>query len=331
MSALADFEAETTLRVWAAFEQEFQIVGAVWPAAPAFSLQALRRADPFGPELIAALEEAGVHPEVFLAEYGRDQFEISCEAAEGVASADRAVAIREIVREIARLNDLKASFAPKTSIDGVGNGVHVHVSLRGPGGEPALYDPTQPGRLSKVGAAFCAGVLQHLPALTALTAPSVASFLRLQPHHWSAAWTWLGERDREASLRICPTVAIGGRDPGAQFNIEYRAADAAACPHMVLAAIVRAGLEGVRAGLPCPPIVDSDPSAMSDRDRSKLDLHRLPETLDAALDALERDKNVNDWFSPAFFNTYLGMKRYERDLLKDLDAAAMLARYVEVY
>jgi glutamine synthetase len=330
-ATLAEFEAETRLRVWSAFEQEFQIVDAGWPAAPSFSLQALRRSDPFGPELVAALEEAGLQPEVFIAEYVRDQFEIACAPAEGAASADRAVAIREIVREIARLNGLKASFAPKTSTEAVGNGVHVHLSFRSAEGHAALFDATQPGRLSKTGGAFCAGVLRHLPALTAFTAPSVASFKRLQPHNWSAAWTWLGERDREATLRICPTVEIGGRDAATQFNIEYRAADATACPHIVLAAIVRAGLEGVRDGLPGPPIVDGDPGAMTEQERSRLGLRRLPDTLDSALTALTQDQRVSGWFSPAFLETYHGMKRHELKLLFGLDDEAVLARYAGVY
>jgi glutamine synthetase len=328
---LADFEAESKLSVWSAFEQEFQIAGADWRAAPAFSFQALRRSDPFGPELVAALEEAGINPEVFIPEYGRDQFEITCAASAGAVSADRAVAIREIVRELARLNGLRATFAPKTSAAGVGNGVHVHLSLRDAQGRPALFDATRPGRLSEIGGAFCAGVLRHLPALTALTAPSVASFSRLRPHYWSAAWTWLGERDREATLRICPAVAIGDRDTAAQFNVEYRAADATACPHLVLAVLVRAGLEGIRAALPCPTIVEGDPGEMSEEKRAQFALRRLPETLEQALEALAEDGVVGGWFTSAFLETYHGMKRHEIGLLDGLDAAAVLARYAEVY
>ena len=148
--ALADFEAETGLAILSAFEQEFQIVGAPWRPAPAFSLQALRRCDPFAPELMSALDEAGVEPEVFLPEYGRDQFEISCGPALGEASADRAAAVREIVKEIARLNGLAATFAPKTSEDGVGNGVHLHLSFRDKSGASALFDASRPGRLSSL-------------------------------------------------------------------------------------------------------------------------------------------------------------------------------------
>jgi glutamine synthetase len=329
--ALADFAVETGVEIVSAFEQEFQLVGATSRPAPAFSFQALRRCDPFGPELVAALDEAGIEPEVFLPEYGRDQFEISCAPAVGEAAADRAVASREITKEIARLNGLAATFAPKTSEGGVGNGVHLHLSFRDSNGGPALFDGARPGRLSAMGGAFCAGVLAHLPALAALTAPSVASYLRLQPHHWSAAWTWLGERDREATLRICPTPTIGGRDPAALFNIEYRAADATACPHLVLAVLTRAGLEGVRAGFAAPAIVENDPDDMSEDERRRFGLRRLPQTLSEALSALAADDIVNGWFTDAFLKTYHGMKRQEIALLGGLDTAAMLERYVGVY
>ena len=328
---LADFEAETGLTILSAFEQEFQIVGASWRPAPAFSLQALRRCDPFAPELMAALDEAGVEPEVFLPEYGRDQFEVSCGPALGEASADRAVAMREITREIAQLNGLAATFAPKTSEDGVGNGVHLHLSFRDKNGAPALFDAGRPGRLSSLGGAFCAGVLARLPAITALTAPSVASYLRLQPHHWSAAWTWLGEQDREATLRICPTSSLGGASPAQQFNVEYRAADATACPHLVLAAVTRAGLEGVRAGLAAPPIVDTDPVGMSDDERGHLGLRRLPQSLQEALSIMASDKVVSGWFPAALLETYHGLKRREIALLDGLETRAMLDRYIGVY
>jgi glutamine synthetase len=329
--ALTDFVAETGVEIVLAFEQEFQIVGAASPPAPAFSFQALRRRDPFGPELVAALDEAGIEPEVFLPEYGRDQFEISCAPALGAAAADRAVATREITKEIARLNGLVATFAPKTSETGVGNGVHLHLSFRDSTGGTALFDRSGPGRLSALGGAFCAGVIAHLPALTALTAPSVASYLRLEPHHWSAAWTWIGERDREATLRICPTATVGGGDPAAQFNIEYRAADATACPYLVLAAVARAGLEGVRRRLAPPSIVETDPGEMSADERLRLGLRRLPQTLSDALDALAADEIVSGWFSDAFLKTYHGMKRQEIALLSGLEMAATLERYIGVY
>lgn len=81
-ATLAEFEKEAGLKVISAVEQEFQILGADWPAAPAFGLRAQRRAEPFGSLLMTALKESGAEPEMFLPEYGRDQFEITCRPAQ---------------------------------------------------------------------------------------------------------------------------------------------------------------------------------------------------------------------------------------------------------
>src|SRR4029079_10367057 len=111
--ALADLKQETSLSIVASFEQEFQILDAAWANAPAFSVAALRRADPLGPVIVAALTQAGSAPETFLSEYGRDQFEITLAPSPALAAADRCVVAREIVRDAARLQGWRASFAPK--------------------------------------------------------------------------------------------------------------------------------------------------------------------------------------------------------------------------
>jgi len=329
--ALADLKAATGLSVIAAFEQEFQVLGATFPPSHSLSFAALRRADPFAPNLMAALEEAGVSPEVIIAEFGGEQFEVTHAPADALAAADRAIAIREITRELARTAGWRASFAPKTAPEGVGNGVHIHFSFADQDGRPVTYDPSGPGGLSNQTGAFCAGVLRHLPAITALTASSVPSYYRLKPHSWSSSYTWLADRDREASLRICPTVTIGGKDPAKQYNIEYRAADATANPYLSLAAIVRAGLEGLKAGLPTPPLVSGDPTLMSETELDRLGLKRLPETLPAAIDALEADRTVTGWFAPAFIETFVGLKRHEAARLADLDPAAVCDLYGTLY
>ena len=330
-AALADFKAETGLDFIATFEHEFQILDAAWPAAPAFSVAALRRADPFAPELMAALEQAGLEPEVFIAEYGKDQYEVTASPAPGLIAADRAAMLREIVREAARLNGWRASLAPKTAVQGVGNGVHVHFSFAGAGGVAAAYDPQAPGGLSRLAGSFCAGLLRHLPALTAFTAPSPISALRLEPHHWSASYTSLGRQDREAALRICPLTSIGGRDPARQFNIEYRAADATASPHLVLGVMLRAGLAGVREKLAAPSIFDGDPALLSAPEREEMNLRRLPQSLPEALDCLASDAEVRGWFSQPALATYTGMKRMELKLVEGIEGDALCARYASIY
>ncbi|WP_252511220.1 type I glutamate--ammonia ligase [Phreatobacter aquaticus] len=329
--ALSDLHKETGLTLAGAFEHEFTVLGEPFTPAPAFSVQAFRRADPLGPVVMAALAEAGLKADTFIAEYGRDQFEVTVGPARGVAIADQAVALREIIREAARLRGIRTSFAPKIEPDTVGNGVHVHMSFVDQTGANALFDSAAPGRLSKVGAAFAAGIVRHMPALVAVTAPSVSSYMRLKPHNWSASYTWLGDQDREASLRICPTPTLGGKSPAKSFNIEFRACDATASPHLALGMLVRAGLEGIRARLPLPPIFSGDPEALEAAEREKLGLRRLPQSLPAALDCLEADPLARTFLAPKALTTYCGMKRTEIDVVAGLSPAELCARYAGIY
>jgi glutamine synthetase len=309
--AIAEFTEATGLKLLATFEQEFQLLNAQFPDAHPFAFDALRRAEPFAGQYFAALTEAGVAPEMLISEYGLNQFEVVAAPTDALGAADRAVVIREIAREMARLRGWRATFAPKTAPHVAGNGVHIHFSLVDAAGAPAGFDPERPGRLSPLAAAFAAGVLAHLPEILALTAPNPSSYLRLRPHNWSSAWTWLGDCDREATLRICPTVEFAGKDPAKQFNLEYRAADATANPYLALAAILRAGLDGVRRDLPAPPVFSGDPAALSSAEREKLGLHRLPETLTAALDLFETSAAVKSWFAPELIKSFACVKRAE--------------------
>ena len=330
-AAVDDLKSEAGISLLVSFEHEFQILEANWASAPAFSLQALRRADPFGPSLLASLAEAGLEPETFISEYGKDQFEITLAPTSAVSAADHAVILREIIRELVRNRGWHCSFAPKTSLEGVGNGVHIHFSMRNEKGLPVTYDASASGGVSALAGSFVAGVLKHLPALAAFTAPSPISYLRLQPHQWSSSYTWFGMHDREASLRICPINQIGKLDPAQAYNIEYRPADATACPHLALAVMMRAGLEGVRAGLSTPPLFSGDPMQLSDQQRGELGLRRLPLSLSSALDVLESDTVVRSWFDPLAFETYVGMKRMELQLAGSQLDDALCQRYAGIY
>lgn len=177
-----------------------------------FSLQRFRQAEPFGSDLVRLLEQAGLQPENWLPEYGDGQFEITLRPGPAPAAADRAVLLKELVRDLARRRGLPVSFAPLLAPDGVGNGVHLHLSLRDAEGRPVLFDPARPGRLSALGARFSAGILRHTPALTAWTAPSPVSFLRLTPHRWSAAWDFPGRaQPRVAAADLPHDTARRGR------------------------------------------------------------------------------------------------------------------------
>ena len=170
-----------------------------------------------------------------------------------------------------------------------------------------------------------------MPDFLALTASSPSSYLRLKPHNWSSAWTWLGERDRESSLRICPTVDIAGKDPSRQFNVEYRAADGTGNPYLALAALIRAGLDGLQNGLPPAPVFSGDPEKLSAQERAKLGLFRLPETLDQALDRFETSEAIAGWFSPQLRKSFVGIKRDEASAARKLTPEEMCADTAALY
>jgi glutamine synthetase len=212
----------------------------------------------------------------------------------------------------------------------VGNGVHVHFSLRDAAGLAVNYDPLRAGGLSETMGAFAAGIVRHLPALCAFTAPSPVSYLRLAPGHWSAAYACIGERNREAALRICIPPAAAG-DVARGYNLEYRPADATANPYLVLGVLIRAGLAGLRDHVPPPPMVNGDPAELSDDERQRLGVVRLPATLDEALAALEADTEVKSWFAPDLLATFLAVKRQEIAKAFGLTSEDLCARYARVY
>ncbi|HWD11613.1 MAG TPA: glutamine synthetase family protein [Solirubrobacteraceae bacterium] len=327
---LALLDSELGARVMASFEHEFQLLLDA-PAALPFSLEAQRRAEPFATRVMNSLVAAGVEPERFLAEYAAHQFEIPLAAAEGLASADRAVVFREVVREVARRLDARATFVPLLDPSEAGNGVHVHISLLDGGGGSLFYDSSRAGCLSELGGQFAAGVLRHARALSAFTAASPISAARLTPHRWSAGAVCLAERNREALLRIPPLVTLGEEDPERQLRLEYRGADATANPHLALATILRAGLEGIRERLPAPPILDRDPAELDAADAKRYGVGALPSTLQESLQALAEDDTARAWLGPLLYEAYVSVKQAEIDAASGRELEENCRRYAAIY
>lgn len=301
----------------AAFEQEFVYTGAADVGAHAYSLAAWRGQGTFGETLVAALRAAGLSPDSFLPEYGDRQFEMTVAPAAGIAAADQAVIAREMARSVAVRHGHRAVFAPVLTADGLGNGVHVHMSLRDAAGAPASHAPNEPMGLSPLMRRFCAGILEHLPAIVALTAPAPVSYLRLRPNRWAPTAIDIVQQDRGASMRVCPVFLPGeASEVARQFNVEFRTADAAASPYMVLGALAFAGADGIVRNLDLPG---------PDRRRP------LPTSLAEALDLLAASAAVRGWMGPVFLDTYLQHKRAELAHVKDLSPEELCARYAAVY
>ena len=141
----------------------------------------------------------------------------------------------------------------------------------------------------------------------------------------------VGERNRETLLRIPPLVALAAADPSPQLRLEYRAADAAANPYLALGAIVRAGLDGVRAGLAPPPILDRDPAHLGVAEAKRFGVGALPASLEDALRALAEDGVARGWLSATLYEAYVGVKQAELDAVADVDLGEVCKRYAAIY
>lgn len=329
--ALARLKQVAGVDLLAAFEHEFQLKTTNRPIGDAYTFRGYRAHAAFGETLIAALSTAGLKADTFMKEYGADQYEVTVEPEIGVAAADASTILRELVHATAQRLETPATFTPIRDPAGVGNGVHVHMSFRDRTDRPATYDPDGPSGMSALTASFVAGILKYLDGIIALTAPSDISYLRLTPHRWSAAFNNLGFRDREAAVRICPTTS---KDPEAiarQFNVEFRAADAAASPHLALAAIVHAGVQGIEERLPAPRATEQDLALLDPAALQARGLVRLPRSLPEALERFSGNDTVRGWFPNGFADIYLAHKQGELTYLKDMSEAERCAAYLETY
>lgn len=330
-TALARLEAAAGLTLHGAFEHEFHLPDRQVSRGEGYSLAAFRSERRVLEELAAALRMAGIVPETVMKEYGPNQFEMAVRPAHGVAIADQAAMLREIARATGERLGRRISFAPLIEPNGIGNGVHVHLSFRDRSGHPATYDPDRPHGMAGATGAFIAGVLSHLPAIIAFLAPSVISYHRLVPHRWSAAFNNLGAQDREAAVRLCPIRQTSQTDPAAQFNFEVRACDAAASPHLALAAIAHAGAAGIEQGLTAPEVTEEDLSLLGAADLAGRGIRLLPRSLAEALDELQSAGEVRGWFPDGFADIYIAHKRNEIETVQGLDDAGLCAAYLKVY
>ena len=209
--------------------------------------------------------------------------------------------------------------------------MHVHFSFQDLDGNPASYDATMPSGVAASAGAFIAGILKHLPEAIALTAASVPSYLRLQPNRWSAAFNNLGKEDREASVRICPVFGGTETSIAQKFHYEFRAADAAASPYLVLATMLNAGLSGLDCGLTTPPETNADLSQLDKDELAKLGYERLSTSLTEALDKLENSQWATDYFGKTIIQTFITHKRCEAEMMADKSIAEICAMYFKAY
>jgi glutamine synthetase len=288
-----------------------------------FSTTGFGLAHDYAIELVRALQAQGLTVEQYYPELGHGQQELSIRHAPALRAADNQVWFRETARGVAWRQGLWASLAPKPVPDQAGNGAHLHASLWGEG-RNVFWDAGDARGLSEVAYHWIGGLLAHLPGLVALTCGSVNSYRRLAPQMWSSAFVCWGMDNREAAVRV--PSRMWGLDE-ASTNLELKPSDATGNPYLALGAYIHAGLDGLRNKLDPGRPVDTDPATLSRRTRSRRGIERLPESLGAALDALEADELLMEALGPLRRTAYLAVKRSEVAAFAARDVAFECAQH----
>jgi len=317
--------AEHGARLEVAFENEFSLArvvdGAYVPidSGLCFSTISAGAAQEYVDELAAALGEQGIGLEQYYSELGHGQHEISTPHAPALRAADEQLLVRETIRGVAARHGLVASLAPKPWPENAGNGCHMHFSLWDEdGARNRFYDGSAADSLSAEARSFVAGVLEHLPALCGLTAPSFNSYRRIVPQYWAGAFVCWGHDNREAPVRV-PSVFRGMEE--ASTNVELKAADASSNPWLAVGGLIAAGLDGVERGLEPPEPVEVDPATLGEEERERRGIAAMPGSQAEALDALAADDVLLGALGPVLAQSYLAVRRSEWAVYSEGDEA----------
>jgi glutamine synthetase len=321
--------AAAGLEVRSAVEVEWCVsVGAMEDAftpacqGPAYGMTRLVELSDYLREVLDALAAQGVPVEQVHPEYAAGQYELSVAAEDPVGAADTFVLVRETVRAVSARRGLRATFAAKVLVDGVGNGAHVHLSLWRDGTNAMAGGSGRYG-LGEEGESFAAGILLRLPALLALGAPRVASYLRLVPSHWAGAFACWGRENREAAMRFV-TGAAGNREQAA--NVEVKCFDAAANPYLLMAGLLAAGRAGLETKARLPEPVEVDPAGLEPAERAARGIAALPATLAEAVEAFEADPVLAAALGEELIDTVAAVRRGEIALFAGADPAEVVER-----
>jgi len=275
-------------------------------------------------DITLVLEAMGLEVEAAHHEVAPGQHEIDFKYGEAVATADAVVTFRFVVKKVALMHGLHATFMPKPLAGVNGSGMHVHQSLFTGDGENAFFDPNGPSQLSTVGRAYIAGLLDHARAYVALTNPLVNSYKRLVPGYEAPVNVAWSEKNRSPMIRVPARRGIGTR-------CEVRIPDPSCNPYLAFAAMMASGLDGIERELDCGEPVNRNIWEMSQREKKRLKIHELPASLDEALDFLEKDKLLRAALGDHIFDHFIFNKRTEwADYIKEIHEWE-LKRYLDRY
>jgi len=259
-------------------------------------------------QTLSMMHSMGMVMEASHHEVAPSQHELAFRYSDAKGMADQTVISKVIIKEVARIHGIYASFMPKPIASENGSGMHVHQSLFS-NGTNAFYSPDDPYELSEIGRAYIAGLLTHSREITAVTNQWVNSYKRLVPGYEAPVNICWGRKNRTALVRV-PSFKPGKSE---SCRVEYRAPDAAANPYLAFAVMLAAGLAGIENRYALTPPVEQDTYSMSQEERVRLDIASLPGDLFGATRAASKSKLVRETLGDDLFEKFLANKFEEWD------------------
>ncbi|MFT3862024.1 type I glutamate--ammonia ligase [Micropruina sp.] len=255
---------------------------------------------------ITLLEQMGISVEFSHHEGGPGQQEIDLRYADALMTADNIMTFRVVIKEVAAMKNMFASFMPKPLENHPGSGMHTHVSLF-EGDANAFYDASAEYNLSKIGRQFIAGLLRHAAEISAVTNQFVNSYKRLAVGSEAPRYICWGQNNRSALVR----VPMFKPTKGASARVELRSIDSAANPYLAYALVLSAGLAGIENDYELPEGAEDDVWTLTERQRQSLGIKPLPRSLDTAITLMENSELAAETLGEHVFDFVLRNKRAE--------------------
>ena len=238
-------------------------------------------------------------------EFGPGQHEIDFQFDNALKSADAVITFKQAIKALVSNMGYKVTFMPKPFMGKYGNGMHCNQSLY-KNGENVFYDPNSEMELSDEAYYFIGGLLKHTPALAALACPTVNSYKRLIPGYEAPCYIDYGYKNRSTLLRI-PTV----KDH--DTRLEYRLPDTSCNPYLTFAALLQAGLDGMKNKIDPGEPSDINVYKYTAEEAAEKGIRPLPSSLWEAYHSLEHDKIIQDVLGEHTYNQFYNIKRAEWD------------------
>ncbi len=256
-------------------------------------------------EMVTTLQQVGLEVERAHHEVGTaGQAEINYRFNTMLHAADQVMQFKYVIKNVAWANGKSVTFMPKPLFGDNGSGMHTHQSLW-KGGEPLFFDETGYGGLSDMARWYIGGLLAHAPSLLAFTNPTVNSYHRLVPGFEAPVNLVYSARNRSACIRI----PVTGTSPKAK-RVEFRVPDPSSNPYLAFAAMLMAGIDGIKNKIEPPAPVDKDLYELPPEELAEID--QVPGSLPEVLDALEADNEylqAGGVFPSDLIETWVDWKR----------------------